>query len=112
MKKITSVAVILVLISTSVFASPVSAEIKTEQKETVNEVDLFAYVQATALTGQEMEATEGEGWFNAIVSRVIGSSGAGGLGFLINGPAGLIAGAISGGITGFIGGINSDCISK
>jgi hypothetical protein len=53
MKKLVSVAALLVLISASIFASPVSTEVITGQKETVNEVDLFADVQTTASTRQE-----------------------------------------------------------
>jgi len=61
MKKVTSVVVLLVLISTSVFASPVSVAAENSKKEIVSEIDLFDTVQVTALTGQEMESVEGEG---------------------------------------------------
>jgi hypothetical protein len=53
MKKLVSVAALLVIISASIFASPVSTEVITGQKEIVNEVDLFADVQTTASTRQE-----------------------------------------------------------
>jgi molybdenum cofactor biosynthesis enzyme len=69
MKKITSVIVLLVLISTSVFAFPVTNESKILQNE---ESDLFATVQATALTGQEMEAVEGAGVFGLITGAIVG----------------------------------------
>lgn len=69
MKKTTSVVVLLLLISTSVFAFPVENESKILQNE---EVDLFNTVQATTLTGQEMEAIEGDGLIGAIIGGVVG----------------------------------------
>jgi len=74
MKKVTSVVVLLVLISTSVFAAPVTAVVENKQKEVVSEVDLFDTVQATELTGQEMKAVEGEGLFGAFVGAAVGAA--------------------------------------
>jgi hypothetical protein len=82
MKKVVSVLAIMAVFSTAVFAAPLSlaGSLDTSSREVVSGIeafgdfeDLFTDVQAVALTDNEAQAVEGEGfWFVvAIVASVL-----------------------------------------
>jgi len=77
MKKFVSVFLILALFSTTVFAAPVSPVSPGEPlpgtaEALLDEGDLFADVDAVALTQEEAEAVEGEGFFGSLLGAVVG----------------------------------------
>jgi uncharacterized protein (UPF0210 family) len=86
MKKVISVLVIMAVFSTTLFAAPLSLTGSTDQqsretyqsefafKAEVLEDDLFAEVQAVALTPEEAQAVEGEGLISCIVSAVVSTA--------------------------------------
>jgi hypothetical protein len=84
MKKVISVLVIMAVFSTTLFAAPLSLTGSTDQqaretyqsefafKAEVLEDDLFAEVQAVALSPEEAQAVEGEGFLSGLAGFVTG----------------------------------------
>jgi hypothetical protein len=87
MKKVIAVLMIMAVFSTSVFAAPLSVagsmynsskEVSrfdlSSKTDALNDFDdLFADVQASALTAEEAKAVEGEGLFGWICSAIVGT---------------------------------------
>jgi hypothetical protein len=119
MKKVVSVLAIMAVFSTAVFAAPLSlaGSLDTSSREGVSGIeafsdfeDLFADVQAVALTDSEAQAVEGEGIVGGFLGFSLGFAagalsgyyGGGGLGGAISGGIGigLLTGAIGFTVTG------------
>jgi hypothetical protein len=87
MKKVISVLVIMAVFSSAVFAAPLSVagSLDTSSREVSYSAgslgpemfndsnDLFADVEAVALTDTEAAEVEGEGWLGALVGGFVGS---------------------------------------
>ncbi|MDR2446580.1 MAG: hypothetical protein LBD58_04735 [Treponema sp.] len=82
MKKVIALMVIMAIFSTTAFAAPLSVadsqdalseEISLSSQTFETDADLFADIQPAALTSEEAQAVEGEGWLNALISGAIGS---------------------------------------
>ena len=80
MKKVIALLVVMAVFSTTVFAAPLSSvagSVDMPSRETsrielsANTDDLFADVRAVALTTEEAQAVEGEGWGGYFVSCVL-----------------------------------------
>jgi outer membrane lipoprotein SlyB len=116
MKKVIALMVIMAIFSTTAFAAPLSVagsqdalsgEISLSSQSFETEAVLFADIQSAALTSEEAQAVEGEGWLNALISGVIGAA-IGGLTGAASGAAvslgaltipGWLAGIIAGGVS-------------
>jgi uncharacterized protein YcfJ len=108
MKKVIAVLVIMGVFSTTLFAAPLSVagswdtssqEVsRTElsaKADALNEFDdLFADVQAVALTPEEATAVEGDGFFGAIFGAAVGAF----IGASTGDPTSAAVGAALGGI--------------
>jgi hypothetical protein len=87
MKKVISVLVIMAVFSTAVFAAPLSiagsldissrevsrTELASKTEGFSEFDDLFADVQAVALTTEEAQAVEGEGFWGAVIGGIVGA---------------------------------------
>jgi outer membrane lipoprotein SlyB len=124
MKKVIALMVIMAMFSTTVFATPLSVAGSSDalsgeiSLSSQSDADLFADVQAAALTPEEVQAVEGEGWFNALISGICGGI-VGGIAGAIGGGSfslgilsipGYIAGAIGGAASSAMAAYSSDAI--
>lgn len=83
MKKVIALLIILAVLSTTLFAAPVSvagswnkssSEFTRIDQSFGAPDDLFADVNAVALTPEEALAVEGEGWLSCLVAAVISTA--------------------------------------
>jgi hypothetical protein len=76
MKKVVALMVIMAVFSTTAFAAPLSVAGSSDtlseeiSLSSQSEADLFADVDSVALTSEEAQAVEGEGWISGMLAAI------------------------------------------